>query len=120
MSSKGQVAPEFQLVNDASITTFQNTLYSLIQWSYKRKDRPSLSKVMINLNSLKQRANKANELIDYLDLTLTGNQLPADVKTVLTNYISNIPKDSGSSKGVTRSIDALYLVMGSPYYLIQR
>jgi uncharacterized protein (DUF1800 family) len=119
-SNKNLVAPEFQLINEANITSFQNALYERIQWYYKQKHNATLSSVLININGLTKKATVAPDLVNYLDLILTGNQMPDTAKTVLINYLRNVPIESGDRKGVRRATDALYLVMSSPYYLIQR
>jgi uncharacterized protein (DUF1800 family) len=120
LDNKNIVAPEFQLVNEANITSFQNALYGLIEWSYKQKTNPTLSNVLINISVLKTKAAMPQDLINYLDLILTGNQIPDTAKAVLLTYLRNVPLETGDRKGVVRAIDALYLIMSSPYYLIQR
>jgi hypothetical protein len=76
--------------------------------------------VLINVTNLKKRAKSTAQLVDYLDLIMSGNRMPADVKTVLTNYVRSIDYISYPEKGLNRSLEALYMVMSSPYYLIQR
>ncbi len=118
--SKGLVAPEFQLVNEANVTSFQNSLYSLIEWSYKQKTNISLNQVQINIELLRKKAANPADLVNYLSLILTANQIPDNVKTVLVTYLKKVAMETGARSGVVRSIDALYLIMSSPYYLIQR
>ncbi len=120
VKNKGLFAPEFQLVNDANNTRLYNELFGLVYWRYKGNPYVNPFDVLINISNLKKRAKVPGTLVDYLDLMLTGNKLPADVKTVLTNYIRNIDYVSYPEKGVNRSLEALYFVMSSPHYLIQR
>jgi uncharacterized protein (DUF1800 family) len=120
LTNKNLVAPEFQMINEANITSFQNALYGLIEKSYKQKTNATLSNILININTLKQKAVQPADLVNYLNLLLTGNQLPDPVKTVLTAYLRTLPLETGERKGVARAVDALYLIMSSPYYLIQR
>ena len=120
VKSKGLFAPEFQWVNDANNARFYNELFGLIHWRYQGNKYASRNDILININSLKTHAKIAVELIDYLDLLLTGKKLPDDVKTVLQNYIKLIYYKTSSGEGVDRSLEALYLIMSSPHYLIQR
>lgn len=120
IKNKGVFAPEFQLVNDANNTRFYNELFGLIHWRYKGNPYTNPFDILININNLKTRARSPTDLVAYLNLILTGNKLPADVKTVLINYVRSIAYISYPEKGVNRALEALYLVMSSPHYLIQR
>ncbi|MDD5271183.1 MAG: DUF1800 domain-containing protein [Methylovulum sp.] len=120
INDQGLFAPEFQLVNDANNTRFYNELFGLIQWHYKGNPYADPFSVLININNLSKRAKVPVDLVNYLDLMFTGNKLPADVKTVLTAYIRSLDYKNGAGNGVTRSLEALYLVISSPHYLIQR
>jgi uncharacterized protein (DUF1800 family) len=118
--SKGLVAPEFQLVNEANVTSFQNALYAQIEWSYKQATNASLNQVQIDISTLRKKAINPADLVNYLDLILTGSQTPSTVKSVLVTYLQGVALETGVRSGVVRSLDALYLMMSSPYYLIQR
>jgi len=120
IKNRGFFAPEFQLVNDANNTRFYNELFGLINWRYKGNPYTNPFDILININNLKTRARSPTDLVAYLNLILTGNKLPADVKTVLINYVRSIAYISYPEKGVNRALEALYLVMSSPHYLIQR
>jgi uncharacterized protein (DUF1800 family) len=120
INNKGLFAPEFQLVNDANNTRFYNELFGLTHWRYMGNPYANPFDVLINVTNLKKRAKSTAQLVDYLDLIMSGNRMPADVKTVLTNYVRSIDYISYPEKGLNRSLEALYLVMSSPYYLIQR
>lgn len=117
---QGLVAPEFQLINDANNTRFYNELFGLIRWYYKGNPYISKDNVLININTLRNIAKLPVDLVNNLDMVLTGRNLPASVKTELQKYLRTIPLETGSEKGVRRSLEALYLVISSPYYLIQR
>jgi len=108
------------LVNEANNTRFYNELYGRIKWYYRGNPYVNRSDVLININGLKILSITPVRLVNYLNLVLSGGKLPPDVITVLTNYIRSVAYNSYSGKGVERSLEALYLVMSSPYYLIQR
>ena len=120
IKTRGLFAPEFQLVNEANNTRFYNELYGRIKWYYRGNPYVNRSDVLININGLKILSITPVRLVNYLNLVLSGGKLPPDVITVLTNYIRSVAYNSYSGKGVERSLEALYLVMSSPYYLIQR
>jgi len=120
VKNNGLVAPEFQWVNDANNTRFYNELFGLTQWYYKGNPYADRNNILININMLKNHAKSPPGLVNYLDLVLTGKKLPDGTKRVLEGYLRTIPLDRGSEKGVRRSLEALYLIMSSPHYLIQR
>lgn len=119
IKNKNLFAPEFQLVNDANNTNFHNELFRLSHWQYKGYQWANPYDVLINLNTLTSRSRAPLDLVNYLNLILTGNKMPDDVKTVLFNYLRSIPY-STTVGNINRSVEGLYLVLSSPYYLIQR
>jgi uncharacterized protein (DUF1800 family) len=119
LKRNGLVGPEFQLVNDARNVTFYNELYWRINHYFKGNPWADRDDILINITALKSKAAKPAELVGYLDLNLTGRRLPPGFKTTLTTYLESVPLDNWEGTGIRRSLDALYLVMSSPYYLIQ-
>lgn len=120
LKKKGLVAPEFQLVNDANNVRFYNELLWRISHYYRGNEWADPHDVLINLKELKDLADRPEALVDRVDLVLTGNRLPDAIKTMLVNYLRGVDLGEGKERGVNRATDALYLVMSSPYYLIQR
>jgi uncharacterized protein (DUF1800 family) len=119
IKDKNLFAPEFQLVNDANNTNFHNELFNLSHWRYKGYKWANPYDVLINISTLTTRSRTPMDLVNYLDLVLTGSKMPDDVKTVLFNYLRSIPY-STTVGNINRSVEGLYLVLSSPYYLIQR
>ena len=120
MTKNKLVAPEFQLVNEANNTHFFNELFGLIQWSANTNPNADKRNILININTLTKKAKAPADLINYLDLIFMNRKMPTEMQTVLLAYLRNVPLGSNDQRGVARSLDALYLVMTSPYYLIQR
>lgn len=121
LRAAGKVGPEFQLVNDATTGALQNELYWRINYYRQDLDWAYRNDILINIASLTKRAGNPTTLVTYLDLMLTGNRLPAEFKQTLIDYLGTVNGNTWDRRGVNarRSVDALYLVMGSPYYLIQ-
>jgi uncharacterized protein (DUF1800 family) len=120
INDQGLFAPEFQLVNDANNTRFYNELFSLTHWHYVGYQWADQSSVLININNLAKRAQTPSNLVNYLNLVFTGNKLPATVTTPLIAYLRDLSFKDNAGNGVNRSLEALYLVLSSPNYLIQR
>lgn len=119
LRKNGLVGPEFQLVNDAQIVEFLNELYDRIY--YFRKDNPWVDRtgILISIEMLKSKAKEPDTLVAYLNVYLAGGRLTAEFKDTLIKYLKKIPFNTWEGKGTRRVLDALYLVISSPYYLIQ-
>lgn len=121
LKKAGLVGPEFQLVNDAATTSLQNELFWRINYYRKDIEWAYRNDILIDIAPLKTKAKDPEKLVNYLNLMLTGNRLPAAFRETLVSYLRTINKNTWDDNDVTtrRAADALYLVMSSPYYLIQ-
>jgi uncharacterized protein (DUF1800 family) len=119
LATAGLVGPEFQLVNDPHSVEFLNELFSRVD--YSRRDNPwaDPTDILIGTGALKSRAANPDSLVGWLNTYLTGGRLPAEFRTLLADYLETIPLDDWEGEGIRRAVDALYLVVSSPYYLIQ-
>lgn len=121
IKKSGLVGPEFQLVNDAATTSLQNELYWRINYYRKDLDWAYRNDILINIAALKAKADNPQALVAYLNLMLTGNRLPRDFQDTLIDYLAGIKPRNWDADDIParRAVDALYLVMSSPYYLVQ-
>ncbi|MFM8445306.1 MAG: DUF1800 family protein [Methylococcus sp.] len=119
IKNRGLVAPEFQMLSGAQNTLLHNELWARIQWYYSGNPHMDLNDLLVDIEPLRQRAATPPELVDYLDQLLTGKRLPASIKTSLANYLVSVNIGTGATRGTQRALDALYLIISSPYYLIQ-
>ncbi len=119
IKSRGLVAPEFQMLSGAQNTLLHNELWTRIQWYYSGNPHMDLNDLLVDIEPLRQRAATPPALVDYLDQLLTGKRLPASIKTSLANYLVSVNIGTGATRGTQRALDALYLIISSPYYLIQ-
>ncbi|SMF95766.1 Uncharacterized conserved protein, DUF1800 family [Methylomagnum ishizawai] len=119
IKNKGLVAPEFQMVTETQSTQLHNELWGRIQWYYSGNPYLDLNNLLVDIEALRVRAAKPATLVDYLDQLLTGRRMPTAVKSSLATYLTKVALGTGASAGTLRALDALYLVISSPYYLIQ-
>jgi uncharacterized protein (DUF1800 family) len=119
LKDAGLVGPEFQLVNDPHNVEYLNELFARI--NHYRKDNPWADRrdILIGIGALKSRAADPVGLVNYLSTYLAGGRLPLEVKNRLVAYLQTVPLDTWEGEGTRRALDALYLVISSPYYLIQ-
>lgn len=119
IKKKALVAPEFQLLTAAQTSLLYNELWGRIQWYYAGNPYLDLNNLLLDVGSLQKRAGSPSSLVDYLDLLLAGKRLPPTMKADLAKYLAGVSMGTASAAGIRRSLDALYFVITSPYYLIQ-
>ncbi len=113
LASAGLHSPEFQITNETSIVGISDFLHYVIRDGFKwEQDKPLIP----NYSEMAALAGTPRQLIDRLDLVMTGGGMSATLKaqllTVLTGMNPNEP--------VNRVTMALHLVMTSPDYVIQK
>jgi uncharacterized protein (DUF1800 family) len=112
------VTPEYQLANESSVPTAANRLYTSIYSDYVGRSGLSNDVIRVDLSALKAKSADVAVLVDTLNLLLMSGQMDADFKATLKEHLDAVP--TGSDGGLARVQDAVYLVMASPQYLIQR
>jgi uncharacterized protein (DUF1800 family) len=103
------LGPEFQLQTPANAVGRVNWVYQLLYGHYAS----TLQAYGIDLTSFANLASSPAALVDAVDQTLTGGQMPAAMK----NYIIN--EVSATQGNLTRAQDALFLAATSAFYQVQ-
>ncbi|MGQ0529455.1 MAG: DUF1800 domain-containing protein [Panacagrimonas sp.] len=114
----GLVSPEFQLANESSIAIAYNRIYNSIYRDFVGASGSPANSIRIDLAPLVTRASDPVALVDYLNGLLLSGQMPDAEKSAMTTYLDGILATAGG--GRQRGQEALYLVMTSPYYLVQK
>ncbi len=104
----GLEAPEFGITTTTSITTATNTLFSMI---FARWDAQS----SIDIAPLISIADDPEKLVDELDLVFLAGAMPESMRDRILGSL--LQQSSGPEQ---RARDALYLVISSAEYAIQR
>jgi len=134
ISAAGLVAPEFQITNEFTIVTTINSLegsaYNFIdsqgnKWSGDQGYSQSLNSEMAALRTQawESLATNPTALVDQFNLVFMQNQMPADMRTTLIDYVSSISPQSrptGANYLAFRVIEAASLIMGSAQYSVQQ
>lgn len=114
MAEKNLTAPEFQLHNDSSTAGYINFMTGVIANGYDDA-KPVYSEIL-------HLAEKPSELVEWLNLHITANQLRPDTKAIIINALNSTPisdKEPETSK-LDRIRASILLTMASPDYLIQK
>ena len=109
MADKGMVEPEFQIHNEVSTAAWINYIVPMIQ--------TGIYDVKANYSSL--TALSVKDLLAWLNLHLSANQITAATLVVMGNALNTMVATTDAQK-LTRVQAAVLLMMTCPEYLIQK
>lgn len=108
----GLVAPEFQITNESTVMGYLNFMWDVLRTG-------GLGVVVPDYSDFLPLADDVPALVDRLHLYLTGRTLSATtVSTIVTgtqSILGNAP-----AQRLNRVLAAMYLIMASPEYMVQR
>lgn len=116
-SANGLVAPEFQIVDETTVASYAVFLRASIEGTgYWTDDIVAQYQYELSI------ADQSSELIDHLDLVLSGGQLRASTKSQIQNAVDSMSSDvsSGDKGKLYRVMVGVMLTMASNDYLIQK
>lgn len=121
LAEAGLTGPEFQIATDPWVINLSNFLFHSIHGSFRGADWIEPGQTVVNLNREARLASNPQALIDHLDLLLMAGQMPVDMRNSLLAHTESLPLEVDSlRKGMLRALDAVFLIMISPQYAIQR
>ncbi|WP_162301990.1 DUF1800 domain-containing protein [Croceibacterium ferulae] len=117
ISTNGMVAPEFQIINETSAAAYVNFMEKSVDGSGEW-----MTTVKLNYAEEVKVAHDATALINRLSLLLTADQLTSQTRQALISALSDQPvPEGGDEKSKLRRVHtAVFLIMVSPDYIIQR
>ena len=111
------VSPELQILSEINVASTNNMFFSQIYGYHNRSDQYGvISRVQVEREV--EMSADPEALIDHLDLLLTAGSLPAAVRAELVEHVESIP-DTDEGR-FSRALDAMYLVVGSPFQMVQK
>jgi uncharacterized protein (DUF1800 family) len=113
ITNAGLVAPEFQLISEARITSIYNLIFDIIEEDGFYDIFPT----RLNLTYELTLVNTPIQLLDHLDLLLMSGNMSLEFRQILLNYI-NQNKTEVPSEQLLR--DVISLIISSAQYSIQR
>lgn len=117
IADRGLVSPEFQITNETTIVTTTNRLYVNAVLRYVgRVANPNPEHILLNIEREKGMANDPAALIDHLNLLLMSGQMSEKMRNELIDVIEGISLGDGSQ----RVVEALYLIVSSPEFAVQK
>lgn len=130
MATAQASAPEFQLVNETTVSGYLNFMQSLIRNGIACA-RPDLPQAASSGYLFDVKASYADELplaadavalVSHLGLVLCAGQLSAATQTLIVSALEGTPlsADSADETRLDRIAAAVLMVMASADYLIQK
>ncbi|MDM0115375.1 DUF1800 family protein [Variovorax sp. J22R133] len=115
-ASTGLAAPEFELVNEVSVSGYLNYMQSVLLNGIDAKD------ITASYAAEKALVLDPSALVARLNLVLCANQLSAATQALIVNALATPAVNAASTDAtkLNRVYAAVLLVMASPEYLVQK
>lgn len=113
IASAGLHSPEFQITNETSVIGISDFFHYVVRDGFKWEDGKPL---LPDYSSWTALAAAPRQLIDQLDLVMTGGGMSAGLKAQLLTQLTAM----NANEPVKRVTMALHLILTSPDYVIQK
>ena len=111
LAAAGLYAPEFQILSDTTALANPNFLYNII---YSTR---SATNVGLTFTDILPLAKSPQQLVDYMNLVLSGGTMPKSMTDLIVAAITRMP---ASTSDLDKVRSALYLTVSSPEGSIQK
>lgn len=111
LSAQGLLAPEFQITNEPTVTSYVNYMMTLIS--------AGTGDVKANYAEMLPLAGDSQKLVDLVNLLLAAGQVKAQTVGVIKGAIDSISMTS-TTGAANRVYTAITMVMASPEYIVQK
>lgn len=110
-------SPEFAILTESVVVSTTNRLYTSVFTNHSDNTSRGPDEVLLQLEPAKAFAADPTALIGYLDRILMAGQMSQAMRTSLITYLIPIRDDDG---GTDRVLEAVYLIVSSPEFALQR
>jgi uncharacterized protein (DUF1800 family) len=112
IAAAGLKSPEFEITTETTVVTIANYLRTAI-YVYLG---PGSNRITLNISAAQALAANPAQLVDYLNYLLMANNMSTEMRNILINAITQIP----ANNPVERTRTAIYLVINSPEFTIDK
>lgn len=112
IAEAGLKSPEFAITTETTVITITNYLRTAIYGSLG----PASDRITLNLSGEQALAANPAQLVDHLNSLLMANNMSAAMRNILINAITQIPASNPAERAKT----AIYLVINSPEFTIDK
>jgi uncharacterized protein (DUF1800 family) len=123
LNNQRMVAPEFEIVNENTLTDTSNLLYNTLKsFSDSKAEIPQIGKhSKLNLKKEVTLAKNTDQLLNHLSLVLLNNQMSSSLRETLKEYLDSEDLFKFAyNPELEKTREAILLITSSPEYLIQR
>jgi len=112
IAAAGLKSPEFEITTETTVVTIANYLRTGIYSTLG----PPTNRITLNISAAQALAGNPAQLVDYLNSLLMANNMSSAMRNILINAITQIP----ANNPVERTRTAIYLVINSPEFTIDK
>ncbi|HLU39859.1 MAG TPA: DUF1800 domain-containing protein [Planctomycetota bacterium] len=113
VGAAGLVAPEFEILTHSTITMITNQLYTSVD-RHVGAGGTTETQILLDLSRETALAPEPAALIDHLDVMLLGGTMSPELRTIL---LGHLPLETEMRM---RAHDAVYLIVSSPEFAVQK
>jgi uncharacterized protein (DUF1800 family) len=106
IAAAGLTSPEFQITTETTVVEQANTIYAALFW----QDIP------LDVSQEESIAADPAALVDHFNYVLMNGDMSSAMRSVLINTLNNLPPDDPEE----RVLSALWLILNSPEYAIEK
>ena len=116
-AAAGLVAPEFEISTHTYLTRTTNELFERVFGGFEGVPGAHPDAPLIDIAYEQGLAADPAALVDHLDLVLMAGGMSAEMRSVVRGHVEGTPH---GTDGTARVLEALYLVVSSPEYAVQK
>ncbi len=120
LRSQGLVAPEMQITTHSYSARVANELGFYVFFGSRGAADDEFESPTLNIDREIAMAGDPGALVAHLEELLVGGLLAPETKSALTTYLGTIPADEGEPSRLERALEAIYLVLVSPEFAVQK
>jgi len=113
---QGLVAPEFQITTDQGITSATNRFWDCIFNGYAGVSHPDSDKALLHLTAEIHMADDPAALVEHLNQLLMCGEMSQEMRGIVESMVT----DTDAADPRQRVLEALYLIVTSPEYSVQK
>jgi len=120
LRNDGLVAPELQITTHSAAAQLPNGLGYYVFDGYVGSDNEEFEFPRLDYTRELALATDVEALLTHLDVLLLGGTMSAEMRTELSNYVTSIPPEDGTPAGAERVQEAVFLILVSPEFAVQK
>lgn len=110
------LAPEMQIHTEAFISEVNRALHGQV-YGFNNRDNGYDAVTRIDVEREVALAGDVGVLVDHLDDLLLGGLMPPGHRQAMQSHLATIPNDADGR--YLRALDAIFMVVGSPAFMVQ-